>query len=68
MSSQSEDPTVSPLDPDAGEPESSRTAGPASPGSEEPETPAGFWSRLALVSTPFVLLVAFFLADRWIRG
>jgi len=68
MPSQSEDPTISPLDPDTGEPEPSRTASLASPGSEEPETPAGFWSRLALVSTPFVLLVAFFLADRWIRG
>lgn len=68
MPSQSEDPSVSPLDPDADEPESSRTAGAVSAGNEEPETPAGIWSRLALVSTPFVLLVAFFLADRWIRG
>ena len=68
MPPQSEDPTVSPLAPDAGEPESSRTAGAVSAGNEEPETPAGFWSRLVLVSTPFVLLVAFFLADRWIRG
>jgi hypothetical protein len=46
---------------------------PASPDVEpEPdpadESPAGTWSRLLLVSTPFVLLVVLFLLDRWIRG
>jgi hypothetical protein len=41
---------------------------PGSPGEDDPGVPAGFWSRLALAATPFVLLVALFLADRWIRG
>ena len=68
MPSPDKHPSLSPPAPHADEPEPSHIAGPASPGSEEPETPAGFWSRLALVATPFVLLVAFFLADRWIRG
>jgi hypothetical protein len=29
---------------------------------------AGTWSRLLLVSTPFLLLLVLFLLDRWIRG
>lgn len=32
------------------------------------DAPAGRWSRLLLVSTPFVLLLVLFLLDRWIRG
>ncbi|CAN5704674.1 hypothetical protein BH23GEM11_BH23GEM11_17140 [soil metagenome] len=32
------------------------------------EVLAGTWSRLLLVSTPFVLLLVLFLLDRWVRG
>jgi hypothetical protein len=68
MSFEDDHPGVSPPGPAVNEPTPRDPAEPASPGNGEPEVPAGIWSRFALASLPFVLLVAFFLADRWIRG